>query len=124
MSNIITDPQTINGKWNISYNTDAAGVVNKELATAGKYLDRNILFSVTTNAAQFGQVNNTIECTSAGWVNTGSLDTSGSGTLAPGTIDYPLSALPSGAVSDGIIDRGKYIKISAGYYGSDKYYQA
>lgn len=124
MSNIITDPQTINGKWNISYNTDAAGVVSKELATAGKYLDRNILFSVTTNAAQFGQVNNTIECTSAGWVNTGSLDTSGSGTLAPGTIDYPLSALPSGAVSDGIIDRGKYIKISAGYYGSDKYYQA
>lgn len=44
--------------------------------------------------------------------------------IASGTITNNISSLPSGSSSSGTINRGKYIKIGAGYYATDAYYLA
>lgn len=52
-----------------------------------------------------------------GWI------TEGSKTVSSGTITNNTT-LPSGSTSSGTVNRGSYIKIGAGYYGSDAYYYA
>ena len=63
---------------------------------------------------------------SAGWVASGTAGTitvSGSAYVAQSAITNNTT-LPSGSSSSGTINRGKYIKIGAGYYPSDRYYLA
>ena len=89
--------------------------------------------SVTVNAnsktrylklptATFAKDGAKVYCSAGGWVPAGS-SSSPVGTISDGTIT-PSTTLPSGSSSSGTITRGTYIKIGAGYYGSDKYYLA
>lgn len=73
--------------------------------------------------ATFSVDGNVVYCNTAGYIPAGNAD-NGVGTIGTGTIT-PNASLPSGTNAEStIINRGGYIKIGSGYYGSDIYYQA
>lgn len=78
---------------------------------------------MTIPTAAFTVSGNKVYCSTAGYTPTGTTATP-IGTVGTGTIENNVSSLPSGASSTADINRGKYIKIGAGYYGEDKYYRA
>lgn len=79
--------------------------------------------SIYIPKATFDVDGNVIYCATAGYIPAGSAS-DGVGTVAPGTIT-PNASLPAGTNANStIINRGGYIKIGSGYYGSDIYYQA
>lgn len=79
----------------------------------------NNTYYVTIPTAQFTTDGNKIVCETGGYI----AKDSNAGTIGAGAITNNTT-LPSGSSSTGTINRGKYIKIGAGYYGNDIYYLA
>ena len=110
---------------------DAAnGAATTTKPTSGPYVQ--IDAAANTNALKIkGKV------TSAGYGTTSSFTTSTDSytvgaaqattkyiPIKTGTITNNVDSLPSGGSSSGTVNRGKYLKIGAGYYTEDKYYLA
>lgn len=85
--------------------------------------DKSATYYIPVPTAAFTVSNNKVYCSAAGYVPQGSTD-SVVGTVSTGTISNNQDSMASGASSSGTLNRGKYIKIGAGYYDSDRYYQA
>lgn len=91
-------------------------------ATAYTSSKDSSVYYIPVPTAAFTTSGNKVYCSTAGYVPQGSTSNT-VGTVSTGTITNNTT-LPSGSTSTATINRGKYIKIGAGYYDSDKYYLA
>lgn len=94
---------TTNNRWNLSYVVDASGTKNKTLKTAGTFVDRDILISVTTPP--------TSRTAGAGDISLSK--TSGSVTLTAGSGDSGSSTNQSISLATSTPSSGVYYTLTA-----------
>lgn len=106
-------------------------IANGSATTPATTITANPTLSTTYTSGSGYQISvsktqNVTPTVSAGYVSSGTAGTitvSGSAYVTQSTITNNTT-LPSGSTSSGTINFGSYIKIGAGYYPTDRYYQA